>query len=71
MVWNSTYSEYVTSAPVNVKLGSAIFLHVNGKGSTAGCVSLSRANLISVLKWLDPAMKPRIVMAPEAEIGTA
>ena len=71
VVWNSTYSEYVTSAPVNVKLGSAIFLHVNGKGSTAGCVSLSRANLISVLKWLDPAMKPRIVMAPEAEIGTA
>lgn len=71
VTYNSTYSEYVTSAPANVKFGSAIFLHINGKGSTAGCVSVSRANMISVLKWLDPAMKPRIVMAPLAEIGTA
>jgi hypothetical protein len=32
---------------------------------------VARADMISVLNWLDPAMKPRIVMAPEAEIGTA
>ena len=71
VTWNATYSEYVTSKPVNVKLGSAIFLHVNGAGSTAGCVSVSRTNMINVLKWLDPAKKPRIVMAPESEIGKA
>jgi L,D-peptidoglycan transpeptidase YkuD (ErfK/YbiS/YcfS/YnhG family) len=69
--WHSYYSEYVTSSPVDVKLGSAIFLHVNGAGSTAGCVSVARSGMISVLNWLDPAMKPRIVMAPEAEIGKA
>ena len=69
VTWNSTYSEYVTSQPVNTTRGSAIFLHINGAGSTAGCVSLGRTNLINVLKWLDPSKKPRIVMAPLADIG--
>jgi L,D-peptidoglycan transpeptidase YkuD (ErfK/YbiS/YcfS/YnhG family) len=69
VTWNSTYSEYVTSRPVNTTRGSAIFLHINGAGSTAGCVSLGRTNLITVLKWLDPVKKPRIVMAPLADIG--
>jgi L,D-peptidoglycan transpeptidase YkuD (ErfK/YbiS/YcfS/YnhG family) len=69
VTWNSTYSQYVTSQPVNTTRGSAIFLHINGAGSTAGCVSLGRTNLINVLKWLDPVQKPRIVMAPLADIG--
>jgi L,D-peptidoglycan transpeptidase YkuD (ErfK/YbiS/YcfS/YnhG family) len=69
VTWNSSYSEYVTSLPVNTTRGSAIFLHINGAGSTAGCVSLGRTNLINVLKWLDPVKKPRIVMAPLADIG--
>ena len=69
--WNATHSEYVTTQPVNVALGSAIFLHINGKAATAGCVSLNRTDMISVLKWLDPSRKPRIVMAPESEIGKA
>jgi L,D-peptidoglycan transpeptidase YkuD (ErfK/YbiS/YcfS/YnhG family) len=69
VTWTSTYSEYVTSKPVNTTRGSAIFLHINGAGSTAGCVSLGRTNTINVLKWLDPAQKPRIVMAPLADIG--
>ena len=69
--WNYTYNEYATSTPVNVKLGSAIFLHINGAGSTGGCVSLRRADLITVLKWLDPAKKPRIVMAPLSDMALA
>ena len=69
VTWNSTYSEYVTSQPVNTTRGTAIFLHINGAGATAGCVSLGRTNLINVLKWLDPVKKPRIVMAPLADIG--
>jgi L,D-peptidoglycan transpeptidase YkuD (ErfK/YbiS/YcfS/YnhG family) len=69
--WNYTYNEYATSAPVNVTLGSAIFLHINGTGATGGCVSLRRADLITVLKWLDPAKKPRIVMAPLSELALA
>jgi L,D-peptidoglycan transpeptidase YkuD (ErfK/YbiS/YcfS/YnhG family) len=71
VTWNATLGENVTSRPANVAIGSAIFLHINGAGSTAGCVSLARANLLSVLKWLDPARKPRIVMAPLANLPQA
>lgn len=41
-------------------LGSAVFLHVGTGGPTAGCVSLPRAELIRVLRWLRPRDHPRI-----------
>lgn len=41
-------------------LGSAIFLHVGTGSSTAGCVSLPVLELLKVLKWLKPALSPRI-----------
>jgi L,D-peptidoglycan transpeptidase YkuD (ErfK/YbiS/YcfS/YnhG family) len=44
-------------------LGSAIFLHVGTGGSTAGCVSLPKAELMKVLGWLTPADDPRITIA--------
>jgi L,D-peptidoglycan transpeptidase YkuD (ErfK/YbiS/YcfS/YnhG family) len=69
--WDAARGQYVTSKPANTKRGSAIFLHINGAGSTAGCVSLRRADLLKVLKWLDPAQRPRIVMATKADIGKA
>jgi L,D-peptidoglycan transpeptidase YkuD (ErfK/YbiS/YcfS/YnhG family) len=69
--WNAARRQYVTSKPADTRRGSAIFLHINGKGSTAGCVSLRRADLLKVLKWLDPAKRPRIVMATAADIGRA
>ncbi len=40
--------------------GSAIFLHVGTGTATAGCVSLPRAELIKVLRWLKPARHPLI-----------
>jgi L,D-peptidoglycan transpeptidase YkuD (ErfK/YbiS/YcfS/YnhG family) len=43
-------------------LGSAIFLHVSTGGPTAGCVSLPVGQLVEVLRWLDPARGPRIVL---------
>ncbi|MEV4621583.1 L,D-transpeptidase family protein [Asanoa sp. NPDC049573] len=50
--------------------GSGIFLHVMVPGrSTAGCVALAESDLLKVLRWLDPAATPRIVMAPAAELG--
>jgi L,D-peptidoglycan transpeptidase YkuD (ErfK/YbiS/YcfS/YnhG family) len=63
---------YNTSPVVSGK-GSAIFLHVgNGRGSTsdgtAGCVSIAQPNLLKVLRWLDPAKAPIIVMAPSSAI---
>jgi L,D-peptidoglycan transpeptidase YkuD (ErfK/YbiS/YcfS/YnhG family) len=43
-------------------LGSAVFLHVGTGGPTGGCVSLPRAELIRVLRWLRPRAKPRITI---------
>lgn len=48
--------------------GSAIFLHVSTGGGTAGCVSIAEANLLQVLRWLDPAKSPVIVMGPASVI---
>jgi len=42
---------------------------VNGPGGTAGCITLAAADMKAVLRWLDPAKKPRIVMGPTAVIG--
>lgn len=45
------------------KLGSAIFLHVNIGGPTAGCVSLPQRRLLEVLRWLRPSDHPRIAIS--------
>ncbi|PET54539.1 hypothetical protein CN514_18470 [Bacillus sp. AFS001701] len=45
--------------------GSAIFFHVAGtSGYTAGCTATSKTNVVSILKWLDPAKKPLIIQTP-------
>ena len=49
-------------------LGSAIFLHVSTGGPTAGCVSIPQGQLLEVLRWLDPARQPRIIMGPRSVI---
>lgn len=49
--------------------GGGIFLHVNGKNATAGCVSLTEPDLLSVLRWLDPTKHPLIVMGPDSVIA--
>jgi L,D-peptidoglycan transpeptidase YkuD (ErfK/YbiS/YcfS/YnhG family) len=48
--------------------GSAIFFHAGTGGATAGCVSLPSAQVVAVLRWLDPAKKPRFVMGPESAV---
>jgi L,D-peptidoglycan transpeptidase YkuD (ErfK/YbiS/YcfS/YnhG family) len=49
--------------------GSGIFLHVMVPGrATAGCVSLAEPDLLRVLRWLDPAARPRVVLAPASEL---
>jgi L,D-peptidoglycan transpeptidase YkuD (ErfK/YbiS/YcfS/YnhG family) len=58
--------------PILAGAGSAIFLHRNSYDSagrslpTSGCVSLRESDLLAVLRWLDPAKHPRIVMGPDA-----
>jgi L,D-peptidoglycan transpeptidase YkuD (ErfK/YbiS/YcfS/YnhG family) len=43
--------------------GSAIFLHVGTGSATAGCVSLPRPELISVLRWMRPVADPQITIS--------
>jgi L,D-peptidoglycan transpeptidase YkuD (ErfK/YbiS/YcfS/YnhG family) len=69
--WDAVHREFVTVRPAVAGRGSAIFLHVNGRGATAGCVSVSRIHLRRILRWLDPAARPRIVMAPLPVIARA
>jgi L,D-peptidoglycan transpeptidase YkuD (ErfK/YbiS/YcfS/YnhG family) len=42
--------------------GAAIFLHVNGSGATAGCVSIPKSAMVEVLRWLKPSAHPRIAI---------
>ncbi len=42
--------------------GSGIFLHVNGSGATAGCVSAPRSFLKALMGRLDPARVPVIAI---------
>lgn len=51
--------------PVVAGRGSGIFLHAKTGNSTNGCVSLPPDKLVTALRWLRPAARPRIA------IGTA
>lgn len=42
--------------------GAGIFLHVNGRGATAGCVSVPAAAMSRILRWADPAAGPHIAI---------
>ncbi|MFF1450874.1 L,D-transpeptidase [Streptomyces sp. NPDC058274] len=42
--------------------GAGIFLHVNGKGATAGCVSVPAPAMRRILAWADPARKPHLAI---------
>ncbi len=48
--------------PVVPDRGSGIFLHVQMGSPTNGCISLPRAQLLRVLRWLSPSASPRIVI---------
>jgi L,D-peptidoglycan transpeptidase YkuD (ErfK/YbiS/YcfS/YnhG family) len=56
------------TSPVVPGRGSGIFLHVSTGRPTLGCVSLPRARLVTVLRWLKPASKPLIVIGTNARI---
>ncbi|MFD7286328.1 L,D-transpeptidase [Streptomyces sp. NPDC059863] len=42
--------------------GAGIFLHVNGAGPTAGCVSVPADAMSAVLAWADPGRRPHIAI---------
>jgi L,D-peptidoglycan transpeptidase YkuD (ErfK/YbiS/YcfS/YnhG family) len=66
--WDPAASEHRTPTPADVTKGGGIFLHVNGSGATAGCVSLVESSMLKVLRWLDPAKQPRMIMGPSSTV---
>ena len=66
--WDQATRQWVASDPADTRKGGAIFLHVNGKGATAGCVSVSLDHMARVLRWLDADAEPRIVIGPREAI---
>lgn len=45
--------------------GGGIFLHVNGSGATAGCVSAPYDRIGSISRWLRPSKNPYIIMGED------
>ncbi len=50
------------SDPVVAGAGSAIFVHLSDGSATAGCIAFGRSELLTVLRWLDPAAAPVLVV---------
>ncbi|MFE1313668.1 L,D-transpeptidase [Streptomyces sp. NPDC058755] len=48
--------------PATPGRGAGIFLHVNGNGATAGCVSVPRATMDQIMGWIRPGAHPRIAI---------
>lgn len=46
--------------------GAGIFLHVNGRAATAGCVSVSAEAMRAILAWADPGRRPHIAIGTES-----
>lgn len=52
--------------PLGAARGHGIWFHVDHGGPTHGCVSLSTANMLTLLRTLDPARQPVVVMGDAA-----
>lgn len=50
------------TAPAVPGKGSAFFLHITENQPTQGCVSIDQDSLVAIMRWLDPARHPRIVL---------
>lgn len=58
-----------TRQPMGAARGGGIWLHVDHGGPTHGCVSLAPPDLVTLLKALDPAARPVIVMGPRDHLA--
>lgn len=57
-----------TSEPANTRAGGGIFLHVSNGKPTAGCIAVERSRMTTLMRWLDPAADPVLVVGPLDEI---
>ncbi|MCB0641614.1 MAG: L,D-transpeptidase family protein [Phaeodactylibacter sp.] len=57
--------------PAVPEMGSAIFLHIERRPGayTAGCVSMSEANMVKLLQWLEAEELPHILMGTRGEVA--
>ncbi|SNQ49876.1 conserved exported hypothetical protein [Frankia canadensis] len=55
--------------PLGAGVGGDIWLHVDHQSPTRGCVALLQDQLVSVMRWLDPAAHPMIIMGGAADLG--
>ena len=46
--------------------GSCIFLHIN-RMPTSGCTSMDEADMVQLLRWMDPARKTLLIQLPHSE----
>ena len=54
--------DYNTGPRITPGAGSAFFLHVTVGAATQGCVAIPVDNLLPLMRWLNPADQPRIVI---------
>ena len=66
-------AQRVASQPADTRRGGGIFLHVQAREvaerPTAGCVAMPAARLVALLRWLDPASHPVVVIGPRSAIS--
>ncbi len=64
------YNRYNKKVPRSTKqpsssTGSGYWFHQRGLGSTRGCVSMKKKQLVKTLQWMKPEQKPQVIMGPE------
>ncbi|MGW0119757.1 hypothetical protein [Streptomyces sp. NPDC003327] len=55
--------------PLGPEKGGGVWIHVDHGGPTQACVSLERESLRELLRALDPAREPVVVMGPALELA--
>lgn len=55
--------------PDGAKYGGGVWFHVDHDSPTQACISIPLDDMRVLLKWLDPAKKPLVVMGPESYVG--
>lgn len=59
----------VTDTQADTRAGGGIFLHVDHAGPTAGCISVSRKDMVALSRWLRPDAHPLIAMGPASVLA--
>jgi L,D-peptidoglycan transpeptidase YkuD (ErfK/YbiS/YcfS/YnhG family) len=57
-----------TKEPADTSRGGGIFLHASNGKVTAGCIAIDRDRMRAVMRWLDPAKSPVIVVGLESTL---